>query len=156
MCWYQNEQDAKDKIKKCMEMYSAPLFTTYGYREQEPDSPIFIETYKKPHFPKFYNMELNLIFGRYCQSGVAVIEKDNYRMMCVQIDEIITNYERYQPKDCTGRTWCHNPNQTLDAYNIHQEYKKKGVFACYLLKDEPDACVYKFKDQKDGTLKTIN
>ena len=32
-----------------------------------------------------------MLHGRYCQSGMAVIEADRNKMMCVRIDRVETN-----------------------------------------------------------------
>ena len=78
-------------------------------------------------------MDENIMFGRYCQSGVAVITASENKMMCVRIDNIKSNYEKWQKGNIT------NQNQP----------------ACYLVKAEPDACQYQYID-KDGVKKLIN
>lgn len=76
-CWYKDAADAKAGSKKCMKMYAAEDFTVYGYKEE----PIEID----------YNMQENYKLGRYCQSGIGVIDKKQNTMMCVRIEQVETN-----------------------------------------------------------------
>jgi hypothetical protein len=86
MCWYKTEEDAKNDRKKCMKLYSQEKFFEYGYKKVDGPDKIKGLT---PHFRKtyehFYNMDINMHFGRYCKSGVAVIIGEN-KMKCVTID----------------------------------------------------------------------
>ena len=86
-----------------MKMYSAPRWTEYGYRTQSAEE---LEHSKNPnqnnighgksaHFT--YNMQENMLYGRYCESGIGVII-ENKRMMCVEIDEIRSNYDDYEKR----------------------------------------------------------
>ena len=34
MCWYETETDASAESKKCVKMYSLPLFSEFGYKKQ--------------------------------------------------------------------------------------------------------------------------
>ena len=78
-CWYKDSKDAKAGQKKCMKMYEADDFTVYGYKEE----PLKIE----------YNMQENYKWGRYCKSGIGVIDKKKSEMTCVRIDQVETNMD---------------------------------------------------------------
>lgn len=40
-------------------------------------------------------MKENLLYGRYCQSGMAVIKASTNEMQCVKIDSVKTNVDNY-------------------------------------------------------------
>ena len=70
-----------------MKMYSKPLFSEFGFKRDET------QEFR-------YQLEENMNYGRACESGLAVI-KDGNKMMCVEIDSIMTNIDNYaepQPK----------------------------------------------------------
>ena len=52
--------------------------------------------HKNEMFEQQYNMEKNLHFGRFCESGIAVVDPKKNEMMCVQINEIRTNFKDYK------------------------------------------------------------
>lgn len=60
-------------------MYEAPDFTTYGYKKE----PMKVD----------YNMQENYNLGRFCQSGIGVINEKKSEMMCVRIDNVATNMD---------------------------------------------------------------
>lgn len=83
-------------------MYSKDEYHVFGYKDEtkkENGDPYIAE--KTVHLPKFkYNMEENMLFGKYCKSGMAVIipnsdpastKKNVKRMMCVKMDQVKTN-----------------------------------------------------------------
>ena len=63
-------------------MYSAEEFTEFGYL-------------KDPNNMFKYQMLENMKYGRYCLSGMAIIEASENKMQCVQISDVKTNLDDY-------------------------------------------------------------
>jgi len=42
-----------------------------------------------------YNMDKNMMYGRYCKSGIAVIMAASNEMMCVEISSVKSNIDAY-------------------------------------------------------------
>lgn len=110
-------------------MFSQPKFTEYGYRKQEKDKPKSNIPHQREIANINYNMDTNIHFGRYCQSGIAAIIGE-FKMICVTIDEIKSNYDDYKQR------------QGIPAY-------------CVLKKKDFAACKYYYYD-KNGQPKEIN
>lgn len=112
-----------------MELFSQPKFTEYGYRKEEKDQAKINIPHKRQYSTIDYNMNTNIYFGRYCQSGIAAITGE-FKMMCVTIDEIRSNYDEYK--------------------------QRQGVPAMCVLKLKDDAaCKYYYLD-KNNQPKEIN
>jgi len=77
-------------------------------------------------------MQENYKFGRYCQSGIGVIDKKKNEMMCVRIDQVVTNMD-----------------EAIDYTNADK---------CKIDEDDTaaqKACNYQYKDSS-GKIETIN
>ena len=60
-CWYPTPEKAKADQKYCMKMFEKPNFTIFGYKKQEKEFK--------------YSYRENMFYGRYCKSGIAVINE---------------------------------------------------------------------------------
>jgi len=61
-CWYKTPEKAKEDKKECLKMYSQELGTEFGYSKSDA-------VYK-------YNMYENIDHGKFCKSGVGLIQKE--------------------------------------------------------------------------------
>lgn len=74
--------DAKAGQKKCMEMYTQSNGKTFGYKKEA-------KAWK-------YNFHENMDLGRWCKSGLAVIDQAKNEMTCKTLDSVKTNLDGYQ------------------------------------------------------------
>jgi hypothetical protein len=84
-CWYVSPDDAKAGQKQCLKMYKMDEFSEFGYL-------------KDPKAEFKYQMQENMKYGKYCKSGMAVIDEANNSMKCVKIGSVMTNSDAYATK----------------------------------------------------------
>lgn len=61
-------------------MYEKPEYSVFGYKKL------------KNHDFK-YEHRMNMDIGRYCESGMAVLNELRFESMCVQISNVMTNLD---------------------------------------------------------------
>lgn len=56
-CWYATKEDAKDKIKRCMKLYSTENKEKFGWAHVDPNNKYSLEDYTQN--------------GMFCKTGLA-------------------------------------------------------------------------------------
>lgn len=127
-CWYKSADDRATETKRCMEMYSQPKGTKFGWKQRDPDRRATLEDYT-----------LN---GKFCLNGLAYRNKNNAdEAICTTTDVIkFDGVKTNDPYNCTAS----DPNKrcqiVFEEGNEQEDYVE--VFCRCSLSDPPSPTGY--------------